>query len=97
MLYFCYCLDGLDLQKVLLTVIQGAVEIPDPQSQKACFVVLRRLVEAWSGDGNGVVGFSDFLYNQVVPACFVAPMKPTFDLTDAQTCLVCSTIILLFT
>ena len=32
-----------------------------------------------------MLGFSEFIYKHIVPACFTAPMKPTFDLTDAQT------------
>lgn len=35
-----------------------------------------------------MVGFSDFIYKHIVPACFLAPLKPTFDLCDAQTVLV---------
>jgi len=30
-------------------------------------------------------GFNEFIYKHIIPACFMAPMKPTFDLTDAQT------------
>lgn len=35
-----------------------------------------------------MVGFPDFIYKNIVPACFLAPLKPTFDLSDAQTVLV---------
>lgn len=35
-----------------------------------------------------MVGFPDFIYKHIVPACFLAPLKPTFDLSDAQTVLV---------
>ncbi|CAB1346356.1 unnamed protein product [Coregonus sp. 'balchen'] len=34
-----------------------------------------------------MVGFPDFIYKHIVPACFLAPLKPSFDLTDAQTVL----------
>lgn len=37
-----------------------------------------------------MVGFPDFIYKNIVPACFLAPLKPTFDLSDAQTVLVSS-------
>ena len=32
--------------------------------------------------------FDDFMYKNIVPACFAAPLKTTFDLNDAQTVLV---------
>jgi len=35
-----------------------------------------------------LAGFNEFMYKNIVPACFLAPMKPTFDITDAQTVLV---------
>lgn len=34
-------------------------------------------------------GFGEFIYESVVPATFMAPMKSTFDMNDAQTILVC--------
>lgn len=40
------------------------------------------------GGKDGLVGFPDFIYKHIVPACFLAPLKPTFDLSDAQTVLV---------
>jgi exportin-T len=70
--------------QVLSTLVQGAVDFPDPPTQKTCFSCLRRLVEVW-GDGQTVVGFDKFIYDSVVPACFMAPLKSTFDLKDGQT------------
>lgn len=43
-----------------------------------------------AGGKDGMVGFPDFIYKHIVPACFLAPLKPTFDLSDAQTVLVSS-------
>ena len=37
---------------------------------------------------DGLSGFEDFMYKNIIPACFMAPLKPTFDLGDAQTVLV---------
>ncbi|XP_070298549.1 exportin-T [Salvelinus sp. IW2-2015] len=37
-----------------------------------------------------MAGFPDFIYKHIVPACFLAPLKPSFDLTDAQTVLTLS-------
>ncbi|KAJ8411343.1 hypothetical protein AAFF_G00173490 [Aldrovandia affinis] len=57
--------------------------------QKTCFTILTKLVELWGGK-DGLVGFPDFIYKHIVPACFLAPLKPTFDLSDAQTILTLS-------
>lgn len=46
----------------------------------------------FSGGKDGPVGFADFVYKHIVPACFLAPLKQTFDLADAQTVLVCITV-----
>ncbi|KAJ8249585.1 hypothetical protein COCON_G00228010 [Conger conger] len=78
-----------NIERVLFTVIQGAVDFPDPIAQKTCFTILSKLVELWGGK-DGLVGFPDFIYKHIVPACFVAPLKPTFDLSDAQTVLTLS-------
>ncbi|XP_035825468.1 exportin-T isoform X2 [Aplysia californica] len=85
------CLDVLkaqemqNLNQVLMSIISGAVELPDPQSQKSCFSILKKLIEVWGKEG--LDGFPEFMYKEIVPACFLAPMKPTFDLSDGQTTL----------
>lgn len=103
------------MERVVFTIIQGAVDFPDPIAQKTCFIILSKLVELWGergchlpcvrvelcvtvcnrectcvllGGKDGLVGFPDFIYKNIVPACFLAPLKPTFDLSDAQTVLV---------
>lgn len=54
------------------------------QAQKTCFSTLRRLVEIWGGK-DGPTEFVEFVYKQIVPSCFLAPLRDTFDLNDAQT------------
>uniref|UniRef100_A0A673G471 Exportin-T n=1 Tax=Sinocyclocheilus rhinocerous TaxID=307959 RepID=A0A673G471_9TELE len=81
--------EAENIERVLFTIIQGAVDFPDPVAQKTCFIILSRLVELWGGK-DGLVGFPDFIYKHIVPACFMAPLKPTFDLSDAQTVLTLS-------
>ncbi|XP_036375883.1 exportin-T isoform X1 [Megalops cyprinoides] len=78
-----------NIERVLFTIIQGAVDFPDPVAQRTCFIILSKLVEHWGGK-DGLVGFPDFIYKHIVPACFLAPLKPTFDLSDAQTILTLS-------
>jgi len=76
--------DPNNVKEILMSVVSGAVEIPDPQGQKTCFTICTKLVEAWGGDDS----FRDFIYDSIMPACFLAPLKTTFDLNDAQTILV---------
>uniref|UniRef100_A0A3Q3IYG4 Exportin-T n=1 Tax=Monopterus albus TaxID=43700 RepID=A0A3Q3IYG4_MONAL len=81
--------EAENIERVVFTIIQGAVDFPDPIAQKTCFIILSKLVELWGGK-DGMVGFPDFIYKNIVPACFLAPLKPTFDLSDAQTVLTLS-------
>ncbi|KAH9494515.1 hypothetical protein Btru_042329 [Bulinus truncatus] len=89
----CNCIDVFkaqdmqNLNQVLMSLILGAVDLPDPQSQKCCFSTLRKLIELWGGK-DAFPGFPEFIYKEIVPACFMAPLKPTFDLADGQTTLV---------
>ena len=88
--------DANDAKAVLESVVRGAVEIPDPVTQKLCFSILRSLVEKW-GDENAntssagantqlaaaeASGFRVFIYENIIPACFQAPLQPHFDLND---------------
>ncbi|KAK3738804.1 hypothetical protein RRG08_035683 [Elysia crispata] len=88
----CNCPDVLkdqemqNLNQVLMSLIHGAVEIPDPNSQKSCFATLKKLIQSWGGK-DALPGFPEFIYKEIIPACFEAPMKPTFDLSDGQTTL----------
>ncbi|XP_018496397.1 exportin-T [Galendromus occidentalis] len=81
--------DSQRLEQVLTTIIQGAVNLPDPVSQKTCFATLRKMVEAWGKNSDNVV-FMRFLYDAILPACFQAPLQASFNLDDAQTALVLS-------
>lgn len=36
-----------NVERVVFTIIQGAVDIPDPIAQKTCFIILSKLVELW--------------------------------------------------
>ncbi|XP_072181720.1 exportin-T-like [Diadema setosum] len=71
-------------EEVLLSVVRATIEEPDPVMIKTCFNILKRLIESWGGNG-GMPLFREFIYKYVIPACFLAPLQKSFDLTDAQT------------
>jgi hypothetical protein len=35
-------------------------------------------------------GFLEYMYSSIIPACFLAPSKPEFELSDGQSYLVCN-------
>ena len=37
----------MDAEQVLGSVVQGAMEFPDPVAQKMCFTILSRMIETW--------------------------------------------------
>lgn len=41
-----------------------------------------------TGSDDVLAGFVDYMYSHILPACFVAPLKPGFDLNDGQFYLV---------
>ncbi|XP_065673145.1 exportin-T isoform X2 [Hydra vulgaris] len=76
--------ESSNVKEILLSIVHGAVEIPDPQSQKTCFIILCKLVESWGNEDT----IKEFLYDSILPACFMAPLNSAFDLEDAQTAFV---------
>jgi hypothetical protein len=53
--------------QVLLSVVHGAVEFPDPAAQKICFALLRKIIEEWGASEEAPNNFVDFMFNQVTP------------------------------
>ncbi|XP_034230786.1 exportin-T-like isoform X1 [Thrips palmi] len=66
------------LQQALDWVIQGTYHDPDPTAQKSCYTILRKMVDQWGGVGEKPDGFTEFLYERVVPACYL-PLKSLDD------------------
>ncbi|RDD43824.1 Exportin-T [Trichoplax sp. H2] len=80
-------------QEVLLSLIHGCVDAGDLSSQKICFFVLHKLINAHDGNKSNL--FGEFLYKNIIPACFIAPLKATFDFDDRQSLQVLSEIVTL--
>lgn len=47
-----------NVERVLFTIIQGAVDFPDPIAQKTCFIILTKLVELWGMYWSGKWAFA---------------------------------------
>ena len=41
-----------------------------------------------AGQSQSLAGFMDYVYKTIIPACFIVPMKSSFDLNDGHTFLV---------
>lgn len=41
-----------NIERVLITIIQGAVDFPDPIAQKTCFIILSKLVDLWGKEAS---------------------------------------------
>ncbi|ORX68677.1 Xpo1-domain-containing protein [Linderina pennispora] len=68
---------------------QLAVDSASPQLQRLAFSVLNKTAVAWLVDPKG---WHTFVIDAVLPACFEAPTRPGFRLTDAQALLVVTEI-----
>uniref|UniRef100_A0A8C7N4Z1 Exportin-T n=1 Tax=Oncorhynchus kisutch TaxID=8019 RepID=A0A8C7N4Z1_ONCKI len=75
--------------ELLLSVSCGSPGFCYPGVENIKWVWFSRVLSVCGGK-DGMAGFPDFIYKHIVPACFLAPLKPSFDLTDAQTVLTLS-------
>ncbi|RWS07338.1 Exportin-T-like protein [Dinothrombium tinctorium] len=94
-------LDAAVIEKVLMTLVQGAVEFPDVGTQKACFLVLRKIIELEGSSHqqpNGENGirtngnsqaFIEFIYKTIVPACFYAQLRQQDENQMTNECINC--------
>eukprot|EP00048_Salpingoeca_helianthica_P004023 m.72945 g.72945 ORF g.72945 m.72945 type:complete len:957 (+) comp13011_c1_seq1:158-3028(+) len=76
------------LNDLMMLEMEGC-QTADPQSQKLCVLVFRRLVQLWIGpQGSTVPGFADFVFSHVIPGCMRGCFDRAFNLGDSQTWLV---------
>ncbi|XP_065179067.1 exportin-T-like [Sycon ciliatum] len=69
---------------VILSIVQATTETSDLQTHKTCFILLRKLCEAWSQGEVIMDDFDTFVYEHVIPACFLSPLQPGLSLQDAH-------------
>ncbi|KAG2221392.1 hypothetical protein INT45_012643 [Circinella minor] len=75
------------LSTILQTILHFAKNNDDPATQKMAFAVFMKMINTW-GAGEGIAGFSQFVYNELVPATFTVPMHASFNVADGQSILV---------
>lgn len=74
------------LSTILQTILHFAKDNNDPAVQKLAFVVFMKMVTSWGASGSG--DFTQFVYNELVPATFTVPTDASFNLADGQSLMV---------
>ncbi|RWS27432.1 Exportin-T-like protein [Leptotrombidium deliense] len=87
------------LEKVLMSVVQGAVEFPDVTTQKSCFLVLKKIIDLQdsapqlkSENGSSFKEnqfLVEFMYKTVIPACFYAQLRQQDENQMTNECINC--------
>uniref|UniRef100_A0A2K5S5W4 Exportin-T n=1 Tax=Cebus imitator TaxID=2715852 RepID=A0A2K5S5W4_CEBIM len=73
-----------NVERVLVTVIQGAVEYPDPIAQKTCFIILSKLVELW---GKIILFFNLHFPHSFINLFFFFFLRQSFALSECAVTL----------
>jgi exportin-T len=85
------------LNMILQTILHFAKDSSDTSTQKMGFGIFLKMINSWipsaspeaqNGTTTGVVGFSQYIYESVLPVCFEVPMNVSFNLGDGQALLV---------
>ncbi|CAM0141297.1 unnamed protein product [Umbelopsis sp. WA50703] len=85
------------LNMILQTVLHFANDISDTSTQKMAFGIFLKMINSWivpaspesqNGTSTGVVGFSQFTYENILRVSFEVPMNRSFNLGDGQSLLV---------
>jgi len=80
------------LTGILETIAHGVAQADEPRTQKDCVNILDEMMKVWL-QPPGVQGFSEFVFQQIVPACFNAILKPGFRLKDMECQLVIKAVV----
>ena len=57
---------------ILETIVFGVAEVADPRTQKDCVNILESMIKVWLQTQQG---FSEFAFNNIIPACLGAILK----------------------
>jgi exportin-T len=91
--------NNSQFETLLTSMEQLATDISDTSSQKAAFAFFSRCVAVWgqpiaavNGGGaetaQGLPGFEQFIYKQLIPVAFSVLSQPEFNLKDGQVVVV---------
>ena len=60
-------------------------------------VCIMKVICLFAAQEGSMPGFVEYMYKNILPACFLAPLKQTFDLSDGNTFLVSDHMLTCFT
>jgi exportin-T len=87
------------LNMIMQTILHFAKDNRDTSTQKMAFGIFLKMINSWipsaspeaqNGTTTAVVGFSQYVYESILPVCFEVPMNISFNLGDGQALLVSS-------
>jgi len=86
------------LETFLQFIVHCASDPSDIPTVKASFNILARAINSWASNEEAtpesvepdrpLPGFEKFMYEHILRACFEMPLKPEFNLNDAQSVMV---------
>ncbi|KAI8578810.1 hypothetical protein K450DRAFT_245632 [Umbelopsis ramanniana AG] len=85
------------LNMILQTILHFAKDNSDTSTQKMGFGIFLKMINSWipsaspeaqNSTTTPVVGFSQYIYESVLPVCFEVPMNVSFNIGDGQALLV---------
>jgi len=84
-----FCLGGAGIcDRIWSTVSEGALTVADPTVQQLAFTIIHKCAEAVKSYPQHAGWFNSFLSSNALRLCFIVPLTPGFDFSDAQSSVV---------